>query len=155
MHSSGCDSGVPTVPHFVVWFLKVRPGLDRPFESIYRQRARARLSSEKGRRVEGGTIRRLVAEGRYEYSKHAERERQADMIRTSELEEALRTCEIIENYPDDRRGPSCLVLGFSGQRPIHAVCCLKRDPEELFLITVYDPSRRSQHWTDNYRRRRR
>jgi hypothetical protein len=112
-------------------------------------------TEEKGRRVEAGSIRRLVADGRYQYSKHAERERQADMIHTWELEEALRTCEIIEDYPDDPRGPSCLGLGFSGQRPIHAVCCLKRDPEELFLITVYDPSRRPRYWMDNYRRRRR
>jgi hypothetical protein len=102
-----------------------------------------------------GTIRRLVAEGRYTFSKHAEREREADMILTTELEEALKNCESIEDYPNDPRGPSCLVLGFSGRRPIHAVCSLKRDPEELFLITVYDPSRRPEHWMDHYRRRRR
>ena len=101
------------------------------------------------------TIRRLVVEGRYEFSKHAEREREADMIPVRELEVALRGCEIIENYPDDPRGPSCLVLGFSRQRPIHAVCTIRRDPEELFLITVYDPSRRPEHWADQYRRRRR
>ncbi|PTL36645.1 hypothetical protein CLG94_02900 [Candidatus Methylomirabilis limnetica] len=102
-----------------------------------------------------GTIHRLVAEGRYEFSKHAEREREADMISTTELEEALKRCDIIENYPDDPRWPSCLVLGFSGQRPIHAVCSVKRDPEELFLITVYDPSKRPEHWMDRYKRRRR
>lgn len=102
-----------------------------------------------------GTIRRLVAEGRYAFSKHAERERQADMILTRELEEALLTCGIIEDYPNDPRGHSCLVLGFSGERPIHVVCSVKRDPEELFLITVYDPSKRPEEWMDNYRRRRR
>jgi hypothetical protein len=100
------------------------------------------------------TIRRLVREGRYEFSKHAERERRADMIFTRELEEALGHCEIIEDYPNDPRGPSCLVLGFSGHRPVHAVCSVKRDPEELFLITVYDPSRRPEYWMDQYRRRR-
>lgn len=100
-------------------------------------------------------IRRLIAEGKYEYSKHAEREREADMILTAELEEALRHCDIIEAYPEDPRGPSCLVLGFSGARPIHAVCAPKQEPDELFLITVYDPSKRPDHWTDSYRRRRR
>ncbi|MDE2179523.1 MAG: hypothetical protein KGJ40_01580 [candidate division NC10 bacterium] len=34
------------------------------------------------------------------------------------------------------------MLGFAGEGPVHAVCCIKRDPGELFLITVYDPSRR-------------
>ncbi len=104
--------------------------------------------------MDAGTLRRLVAERKYEFSKHAEREREADMIPMRELEEALEHCEIIEDYPDDPRGPSCLVLGFSGQRPIHAVCSIRQDPEELFLITVYDPSRRPEHWMDQYRRRR-
>ncbi|MBI3000225.1 MAG: DUF4258 domain-containing protein [Deltaproteobacteria bacterium] len=100
-------------------------------------------------------IRRLISEGKYELSKHAEREREADMISVRELEDALKNCEIIDDYPDDPRGPSSLVLGFSGVRPIHAVCSIKEDPEELFLITVYDPSKRPEHWMDHYRRRRR
>ena len=101
-----------------------------------------------------GKIRNLVTEGRYEYSKHAERERELDMIYTWELEDALRSGEIIENYPDDPRGESCLVLGFCGSKPIHAVCIIKTDPEELFLITVYDPSKRPGKWNENYRKRR-
>ena len=101
------------------------------------------------------TIRRLVMIERYEFSRHAEREREADTIPVQELEEALKTCEIIEDYPDDPRGPSCLVLGCAGSRPLHAVCSVKVDPEELFLITVYDPSKRPELWTDSYRRRRR
>lgn len=99
-------------------------------------------------------IRGLVAEGKYEFSKHAEKERQVDMIHTWELEDALRECEIIEYYPDDLRGVSYLSLGFCGRRPIHAVCTIKPDPEELLLITVYDPSRRPDRWTENYRKRR-
>jgi hypothetical protein len=101
-----------------------------------------------------GRIRRLVTEGRYGYSRHAERERELDMIYIWELEDALRNGEIIENYPDDPRGASCLVLGFCGPKPIHAVCTIKTEPEELFLITVYDPSKRPDKWTENYRKKR-
>ena len=92
--------------------------------------------------------------GKYVLSIHAEKERQADQITVEELETVLRNSEIIEDYPDDPRGASCLVLGFAGERPIHAVCTIKRKPEELLLITVYDPSRRPEKWTDNYRRRK-
>ncbi|MCK4590318.1 MAG: DUF4258 domain-containing protein [Candidatus Latescibacteria bacterium] len=99
-------------------------------------------------------IRKLVVEGKYEFSKHAERERELDMITTKELENALENCEIIEDYPDDPRGSSCLVLGFSGRRPVHAVCTIETDPEELFLITTYDPSKRPDKWTENYKKRR-
>lgn len=102
-----------------------------------------------------GAIRELVQLGKYEFSIHAERERQADQITTEELEEALENCEIVEDYPDDPRGASCLVLGFAAERPIHTVCAVKHEPEEVFLITVYDPSRRPEKWTEDYRRRRR
>lgn len=44
---------------------------------------------------------------------------------------------------------------FQVNDPSIAVCSLKRDPEELFLITVYDPSKRPEHWMDRYKRRRR
>ena len=99
-------------------------------------------------------IKRLVLNGRYEFSKHAEREREIDMIYTWELEDAFKGCKIIEDYPADPRGASCLVLGFSGSKPIHAVCTIKTDPEEMLLITVYDPSKRPNKWTENYKKRR-
>ena len=38
--------------------------------------------------MDAEAIRRFVGEGRYTFSKHAEREREADMIQTQELEEA-------------------------------------------------------------------
>ena len=104
--------------------------------------------------MDAATIREFAAEGKYEYSKHAERERQVDMMHTWELEEALRHCDIIEFYPDDARGPSCLVLGFSAHRPIHAVCTTRGNPDELLLVTVYDPSKRPDKWKNNYRERR-
>ena len=63
-----------------------------------------------------GTIRRLAAEGRYEFSKHAEKEREGDMIPVRELEEALVNCEVIEDYPDDPRGPGLSGPGILGSK---------------------------------------
>ena len=51
-------------------------------------------------------VKELVTEGRYEFSRHAEREREADKILLKELEDALTNCEIIEDYPNDPRGAS-------------------------------------------------
>jgi len=99
-------------------------------------------------------IRNLAIAGKYELSKHAEKERELDMITVKELEQALIHAEIIEEYPEDPRGASYLLLGFCEQRPIHAVCAINTEPEELFLITLYDPSKRPGKWTDDYRRRR-
>ena len=100
------------------------------------------------------TIRSLARGGRYTLTVHAERERQADKITTTELDMALRNCDLIEDYPEDPRGHSCLVLGFIDTRPVHTVCTIKDDPRELLLITVYDPSLRAEKWDASFRRRR-
>ena len=67
---------------------------------------------------------------------------------------ALRNCEVIEDYPEDPRGHSCLGLGLADTRPVHAVCAIEDDPRELLLITVYDPSQRPERWEAGFRRRR-
>jgi len=97
-------------------------------------------------------IKAKVSEGDYEFSAHAEDERQADKIPIEEVEYALLNGEILEDYPNDPRGPSCLVLGYAYQGyPIHVVC--GRTPrEDLRVITVYLPS--LPKWLDERTRRR-
>ena len=56
----------------------------------------------------------------------------------------------IEEYPDDPRGPSCLIIGYGlDSRPIHIVCA----PEDEFLavITAYLPD--AGEWSENFRER--
>ncbi|MBZ0109552.1 MAG: DUF4258 domain-containing protein [Candidatus Scalindua rubra] len=50
---------------------------------------------------------------KYEASFHAEKERYAEDIKISDIENVISNCEIIEDYPDDPRCPSCLILGYS------------------------------------------
>ncbi len=58
--------------------------------------------------------------------------------------------EIIEDYPDDPRGPSSLLLGReSEKRPIHVVCAPKE--HYLAIITAYLPE--PAEWSDDFRRR--
>ncbi|MCD6471563.1 hypothetical protein J7K55_00315 [Candidatus Aerophobetes bacterium] len=40
-------------------------------------------------------IKKLITKEKYEFLKHAERERELDMISTNEIENALKNCEII------------------------------------------------------------
>ena len=88
-------------------------------------------------------LRFLVRRGRYRLSIHAERERDADGIQIAELEEALASerLEPLEDYPEDPRGHSRLILGFThANRPIHAVCA--EHEGTLIIITVYRPDPR-------------
>jgi len=87
----------------------------------------------------------------YIISLHADDERLADGLTIVEVEVALTNCEVIEQYPEDRRGESCLVIGFVGDKPIHFVCGKNR-AGHLVLITVYIPS--MPKWKDPYTRNR-
>ena len=54
---------------------------------------------------------------------HAHQEMVEEGILLGEVLQALAGCQLLEEYPDDRRGPSCLVLGYTHEkRPIHVVC---------------------------------
>jgi hypothetical protein len=84
-------------------------------------------------------IREQVKRDNYEFSAHAEREREDEHILVEELEQSVASGELLEDYPDDPRGHSCLVLGFtSGGRAIHSVWGLLPD-ERVRVITVYIP----------------
>jgi hypothetical protein len=76
----------------------------------------------------------------YEYSKHALDQSIARGISVSELEQALTyQVEIIEDYPEDKYGASCLILGFTVKlRPIHIQCSYPSRPL-LKIITLYEP----------------
>ena len=96
-------------------------------------------------------IHREIEKQTYQISIHADDERLADGLKIDELELALTNCEIIEQYPEDPRGESCLALSFVVGKPIHFVCGINR-AGHLVLITVYIPS--MPKWKDPYTRNR-
>lgn len=93
-------------------------------------------------------ISRRVRNSQYVYSQHAEIGRREDGLTFAQVEEALLNGRVLEGYPDTGRGVSCLVVGFSGDTPIHAVCGWRG--EKLVLITVYIP--RPPKFIDAYTR---
>ena len=97
-------------------------------------------------------IQQCIRTEEYEFSAHADDERQAEKIPIVEVELALLSGEILEDYPTDPRGPSCLVLGYASVGyPIHVVCG-QTPSRRLRIITVYIPS--LPKWQDPRTRRR-
>jgi hypothetical protein len=97
-------------------------------------------------------IRNQVGIDNYEFSLHAEHEREDEHILVAEIEQSVMNGELLEDYPDDPRGHSCLLLGFTEvNRAIHSVWGLL--PEgRVRLITVYIPL--PPKWIDPRTRRR-
>jgi hypothetical protein len=75
--------------------------------------------------------------------------RPTPMIATSEVEAVLLSGEVIEDYPADVRGHSCLMLGAPEGRSVHVVCSPKA--EYLAVITAYVPD--PAQWSSDVRKR--
>ena len=73
------------------------------------------------------------------------------MIAAADVRAVIAGGEVIEDYPDDARGHSCLLLGFDAAgRPTHVVCSPKVD--YLAVITAYVPA--PEQWSGDFRTRR-
>jgi len=91
-------------------------------------------------------IRAKIQAGQFEFSKHAVDQSVLRQISVQELREAIANGEIIEDYPEDKYGPSCLVLGFTRTgRPLHIQSSYPSRPL-VKIVTLYEPD--SAEWID-------
>lgn len=92
-------------------------------------------------------IKRKIAARQYEFSKHAVDQAIIRGISVAELEDAVANqSAVIEDYPEDKYGPSCLILGFTVTgRPLHVQSSYPSRPL-IKIVTVYEPD--PDLWTD-------
>jgi len=69
---------------------------------------------------------------------------------TEEIKETILFGEIIEEYLEDQRGESCLLLHTKENRVIHVVCAPKS--EYLAIITAYLPV--PDQWSSDFKERK-
>lgn len=97
-------------------------------------------------------IRSKFVDDRFEFSEHAVDQSVIRHISVQELREAIATASIIEDYPDDKYGPSCLVLGVTQKgRPIHVQVSYPARPL-IKVITLYEPD--PTRWINFEKRRK-
>jgi len=139
--------------------------MDRPARPAALGRMAVRCKSPEGRKTTWGWTASLVSGmiqlvpddsrerlesirgafrlGRYEISRHAAGRMLRRGIRTDEIEQAIANAEVIEEYPQDKYGPSLLLLGSTrAGRPLHIQIALAR----MRIVTVYEPD--PSEWSD-------
>jgi len=83
-------------------------------------------------------IKSQAATGLLRMTQHAQQEMVEEQISLDEVLAALQRGEILERYPEHRRGPCCLLGGLTDAgRPLHIVCTTAQPL--LILITIYQP----------------
>jgi hypothetical protein len=91
-------------------------------------------------------IREKISAGLFEFSKHAVDQTILRHITLQEIREAMAVGEIIEDYPNDKYGPSCLILGYTQTgRALHIQCSYPSRPL-VKIITLYEPD--ANLWVD-------
>jgi hypothetical protein len=96
-------------------------------------------------------IRRQLAAGEFEFSRHAFKRAIERNISDAEIQQAGAHAKIIEDYPDDKYAPSSLLLGYTVTgRPLH-IQASHVDSDLLKIITIYEPD--PAEWSDYARRR--
>jgi len=96
-------------------------------------------------------IRACVKGGDWRFTLHALERCIERGISPKEVEGAVLSGEVIEYYPYDKYGPTCLIRGltFTG-RILHVLCSV----EPVWIITAYDPTLRPDEWDDEFKVRR-
>jgi hypothetical protein len=95
-------------------------------------------------------IKGIVKKNEHRFTLHAlERIIERD-IQPNEVREAILNGEIIENYPEDKFGHSCLIFGECGQKILHIQCSVN----PVWIITAYDPTSMADKWEAGYKKRK-
>ena len=93
-------------------------------------------------KIEG--IRDKISIGEYRFSDHAVKRMIKRSIDRMEIVETVLSGEIIEEYPDDKYSPSCLIYGKTkAGRNLHVQISL---PPSVVIITAYEPD--ETEWID-------
>ena len=98
-------------------------------------------------------IHDAIRSNRIRITNHATDEAEDDDLLLDEILASVLIGELIEQYPNDRPYPSCLIYGVDTTGDaIHSVWAYNEDTEWAVLITVYrpDPAR----WIDGRMRRK-
>lgn len=95
-------------------------------------------------------IRDQAKTGNLRITQHAQQEMTEEDIVLDEVLQAIASGDVLENYPEHRRGACCLLNGMThDKRPLHIVCTTANPT--LILITVYVP--KPPKWVTSTQRR--
>jgi hypothetical protein len=97
-------------------------------------------------------IQQKIADDQFEFSRHAVDQSILRKIRVQEVREAIANGRIIEDYPEDKYGPSCLICGVTIiGRFLHIQCSYPSRPL-IKIITLHQPN--PTIWTKCFTERR-
>ena len=97
-------------------------------------------------------LRAMVSAKNIFWTEHVALRLRERKIKRVDVINCIQNGEIIEQYPDDKPFPSCLILGTASiKKPLHTICGLNPD-EGIYIITAYYPT--LDKWESDFRTRK-
>ena len=96
-------------------------------------------------------IHEKIEIGKFEFSKHAVDQSIIRHISVQEVREVISNGIIIEDYPEDKYGPSCLIFGMTTKKRSLHIQCSYPSRAIIKIITLYEPD--PNRWIDLKKRR--
>ncbi|MDE0220777.1 MAG: nucleotidyltransferase domain-containing protein [Spirochaetaceae bacterium] len=116
---------------------------------LYRHDAKSGMVALKVKTIQ--RIRSQLSVGEFDFSRHAFKRLVERNISGAEIQQAGSRANVIEEYPDDKYSPSCLLLGFTHDgRALHMQVSLA-DTDLVKIITLYEPH--ADEWIEYVHRR--
>jgi hypothetical protein len=103
--------------------------------------------------INGIGFRAALAKGFIQWRKHTLQRIAERKIKQSDVIHVLKHGEIIRNYSDDKPFPSALVSGSIKHKHLHIVAAFDEIEEQVYIITVYEPS--SEYFEPDFKTRKR
>ena len=95
-------------------------------------------------------LKQIIINRQYLFTAHASSRAIQRNISSTEIDEAVIDGQVIEDYPDDKYSPSCLIMGQTKDaRFLHVQVSY---PPSVKIITVYEPS--SDDWENDWKTRK-
>jgi Domain of unknown function (DUF4258) len=91
-------------------------------------------------------IKSQLQAGKFEFTRHALKRAIERNISEEEIKEMSLTTEVIEDYPDDKYSPSCLLLGFTRNGRVLHIQVSRIESDFIKIITLYEPE--LSQWID-------
>ncbi len=96
-------------------------------------------------------LRAFNKKGHIHFTQHGVEKLEERCLKRGDVINCINTGEIIEQYENDVRLPSCLILGYGADgTPLHV--CVGFDGDVIHIITAYCPDKNL--WYDDLRTRR-
>lgn len=73
-------------------------------------------------------------------------------ISTDDVRKISEAGKVIEDYPNDKPFPSCLMLGHVGSKSLHVVLAIDQNTRRAIVVTVYEPD--PKQWEAGFERRK-